>query len=195
MTDTQLYLASASPRRGELLEQIGIPFERIAAECDESIQAGESAEQYVARLALDKAAAGLANLGRRPPRPVLGADTAVVVDDEIFGKPRDAAHAMEMLSKLSGRRHQVWSAVALRHGAQEAVKVQVSHVSMRDISAQEIQRYWASGEPRDKAGAYAVQGMAAIFIQHIEGSYSGIMGLPLFETAQLLEDFGVRILP
>lgn len=195
MTDFHIYLASASPRRRELLTQIGVRFELIALDLDEAPLPDEQPEAYVKRVALDKARAGINALGpEMSKRPVLGADTAVVLDSEILGKPRDYAHALEMLAALSGRSHEVLSAVALADGEKEQVSVQRSRVAMRPISNTEIEAYWASGEPQGKAGAYAIQGHAAIFIAHLDGSFSGVMGLPLYETAELLKDFGINLL-
>ena len=191
MTRPHLVLASASPRRCELLAQIGIEFEQRVADIDETPRAGEPPADYVARLALEKA-----RTVRRAgscAAPVLGADTAVVVDGRILGKPADFADAGDMLRLLSGRVHEVFSAVALVAG-REAVAVNCSTVRFREIHDSEIAAYWRSGEPRDKAGGYAIQGLAAAFIERLDGSYSGVMGLPLYETARLLDDFGIRIL-
>jgi len=188
----QIILASASPRRRELLRQIGISFRQQVAEIDETPRVDEPAEAYVTRLALEKARAVHAQLGDDEV-PVLGADTAVVVDGRPLGKPRDAQHARELLGQLSGREHRVLSAVALVAG-REAVCISDSRVRFRRLGGAEIDAYWRSGEPRDKAGAYAVQGLGAVFIERLEGSYSGVMGLPLFETARLLQDFGIQVL-
>ncbi|MDQ5909839.1 MAG: dTTP/UTP pyrophosphatase [Pseudomonadota bacterium] len=185
-----IYLASASPRRRELLRQIGVSYRLLRIEVDETPGAGESPDDYVARLALAKAQFGCAALGRRQPAPVLGADTAVVVDDVILGKPRDREDGLAMLARLSGREHQVLSAVAVATSTRNAVKVQESRVWFRNLSPVECAAYWDSGEPRDKAGGYGIQGRAATFITHLHGSYSGVMGLPLFETAELLREFG-----
>ncbi|MDX1657137.1 MAG: Maf family protein [Candidatus Competibacteraceae bacterium] len=189
----KLYLASASPRRRELLAQLGVPHQQFAVDVDETPLTGESPEAYVERLALAKARAGRAALASRPPLPVLGSDTAVVADRRILGKPRDQAHALEMLALLSGREHRVLSAVALVAGEREMVRVQTSRVWFRRIAPREAEDYWATGEPADKAGAYAIQGRAAAFISRLDGSYSGVMGLPLFETSQLLEAFGIEL--
>ena len=189
----QLLLASASPRRSELLQQIGVTFERLQAECEEIHRPQESAEDYVCRVALDKARAGYQLVADRG-LPVLGADTAVIVDHHILGKPRDQQHAAEMMRLLSAREHRVLSAVAMVSAQQEKVILQESRVRMRRISEKEMQDYWRSGEPQGKAGGYAVQGLGAIFIEHIAGSYSGIMGLPIYETVQLLQTFGVDVL-
>jgi septum formation protein len=191
-----IYLASGSPRRRELLRQIGVSFRVIGAELDETARSGESAAAYVSRLAEAKAAMGWE--GSRDLRggdlrgaPVLAADTAVVLEGEILGKPADMNDAIAMLLKLSGRAHQVLTAVALRTVGGLEVKVSRSSVAFRSIDPGEARAYWDTGEPRDKAGAYAIQGYAAVFIADLEGSYSGVMGLPLFETAELLKAAGV----
>ena len=189
----QLYLASQSPRRRELLAQIGVVFEVLAANVDETVYAGEDATAYVRRVALEKAQVGWQKLAQQRRRPVLGADTAVVCGTDILGKPRDRADALDMLQRLSGRTHTVLSAVALA-GAGAAVRVQSSRVTFRTLHADECAAYWETGEPLDKAGAYAIQGRAAVFIRRIEGSYSGVMGLPLFETATLLQEAGIGVL-
>lgn len=188
-----LFLASSSPRRRELLAQLGIRFSLLSMELDESHRPGEAAEDYVRRLALDKARAGWASLGDPAARPVLGADTAVIVDGHIMGKPQDRVQGLDMLQRLSGRSHQVLSAVALV-ARREAVRVNCSNVTFRTLSPADCAAYWETGEPRDKAGAYAIQGLAAMFITRLEGSYSGVMGLPLFETAELLQEFGINVL-
>jgi septum formation protein len=185
-----LILASASPRRRELLEQIGVPHEVLAVDVDESPLPGESPEQLVCRLARDKAVAGRALSAAT--RPVLGADTLVVLGGQVFGKPRDAADAMRTLQALSGQVHTVMTAVALAmpDGALLETLSQ-TEVRMRPLSPAEILGYWSSGEPAGKAGAYAIQGRGAAFIEHIRGSYSGVMGLPLYETARLLQAQGL----
>lgn len=188
-----VYLASASPRRQALLAQIGIGFEVLHVEIDERPLAHESPASYVERLALAKARAGRVLLDARDPRPVLGADTAVVVDNHIMGKPGERAEGLRMLQLLSGRTHKVFSAVALA-GARETQSLSCSRVTFRTLTRAECEAYWETGEPRDKAGGYAIQGHAAQFIEHLEGSYSGVMGLPLFETAQLLKEFAIKIL-
>ena len=188
----QIYLASASPRRRELLRQIGVRYRLLRLAVDETPLAEESPHAYVARLALLKARSGCARLGRRLPAPVLGADTAVVVEGTIFGKPRDRADGLAMLARLSGREHQVLSAVALATPERDAVRVQDSRVRFRALTPAECLAYWDSGEPQDKAGGYGIQGRAAAFIVELQGSYSGVMGLPLFETAELLREFGVH---
>lgn len=192
-SSTDLYLASSSPRRRELLLQLGIRYTSLPIEIDEAQWSGEGADDYVRRLALDKARAGWASLGDAAARPVLGADTAVIADGEIMGKPRDRIHGLDMLRCLSGRSHQVLSAVALVD-RREAVRISSSSVTFSSLSAVDREAYWASGEPFDKAGGYAIQGLAAMFITRLEGSYSGVMGLPLYETAELLQEFGINVL-
>lgn len=198
----ELILASGSPRRRDLLASIGIQCEVAPVDIDETPQANESPEHYVLRLAREKAQAGFAALAQRTAgqtagRRVLGADTALALDGRILGKPRDEADAREMLLSLSGRSHQVLSGVALCHGdagrdmrcASELVE---SRVTFRTITPEEAARYWATGEPADKAGGYAIQGFGAVFVSHLEGSYSAVVGLPLHETAQLLSKAGVQ---
>ena len=187
-----IVLASASPRRQALLRQIGVRFRQQVAEVDETPLQNEPAQDYVVRLAVAKACAIRQQSGD-DEAPVLGADTAVVVDGRLLGKPVDVAHARDMLQLLSGRRHQVLSAVALVKDRQ-AVGVSDSNVWFRALSEKDIEDYWNTGEPRDKAGAYGIQGIGAIFIERLEGSYSGVMGLPLYETARLLQDFGIQVL-
>lgn len=185
-----IYLASGSPRRRELLAQIGIEFEVLPIDIDESVQDDEPAEAYVKRVAIDKAQAGLARIEQQnlPLRPVLAADTAVIVDKQILGKPADAQQAREFLQMLSGRQHLVLSGVALATDRNVSMRNQLNQVRFAKLSDTEIDWYVGTGEGLDKAGAYAVQGLAAQFIAHIDGSYSGIMGLPLFETRQLLQE-------
>lgn len=186
-----LHLASGSPRRRELLAQIGVPFVTLIASIDESALPDEPAHGYVERLALEKARAGLACLGDPADAVVLGADTAVVLDGQILGKPQDRAEALATLAALSGRQHQVLTAVALVTAGRETVQVVASQVHFRPLSAAEAEAYWASGEPQDKAGSYGIQGLAAVFVSRIEGSYSAVVGLPLCETAQMLNEFGI----
>ena len=183
-----LCLASVSPRRRELLTQIGVRYLVAAADIDETVRPGERPCEYVARMARDKA---LAVRARGMTLPVLAADTTVVVDEVICGKPRGEAECVAMLQRLSGRTHQVLTAVALAgvRGVDELLSA--SAVRFRALSAAECAAYWRGGEPRDKAGGYAIQGHGAVFIEHLSGSYSGVMGLPLFETAQLLRAAGV----
>ena len=188
-----IFLASQSPRRRELLQQIGVGYELLPVEVDETRLAGESPEDCVQRLALAKARAGRETVPAGCAQPVMGADTLVVSGAEVLGKPADRTAALEMLLRLSGATHQVMTAVALA-GDREAVCMSTSHVTFRTLTVAECEAYWESGEPRGKAGAYAVQGKAALFISRLEGSYSGVMGLPLYETATLLKDFGVVLM-
>lgn len=197
----RIYLASRSPRRRELLHQIGVSFDTLLfrtpprddADVSEDVLPGETVEVYVERVARAKAEGGVIRLQWRNLRrqPVLSADTTLEVDGEIIGKPDDAAHATDILRRLSGRSHRVLTAVALADGERMECLTSVSTVRMRRISDKEIERYIESGEPFDKAGAYGIQGRAAAFVEHIEGSYSGIMGLPLCETWSLLNSFGL----
>jgi septum formation protein len=186
MTRRPILLASASPRRSELLRQVGIDHEIRPVDVDESVRPGEAPSAYVLRLAEAKAAALWQALAPAERRPVLAADTTVALEGEIFGKPADLAAARAMLGRLSGRTHEVHTAVAVLHAGGAAARVSSSSVSLRPLTPAEIDWYWRTGEPADKAGGYAVQGRAAAFIRHIAGSYSGIMGLPLYETWELL---------
>jgi septum formation protein len=204
VSDTLVYLASRSPRRQELLRQIGVVFDELRLrtapgrprDVIEKAHDGEPPLHYVERIARTKAQIGWRCMEERilPPRPVLGADTEVVLDDVIYGKPDNADAAREMLARLSGRRHDVITAVALRWNDDVDVALSISHVTFRRLTAGEIERYVATGEPFDKAGGYAIQGRAAIFITRVEGSYSGVMGLPLAETAALLARSGHPVL-
>lgn len=194
---TRVYLASRSPRRRELLRQIGVGFEMLVLrdhrdrgpDVDETPLPGESPDDYVRRVCLLKAAAGWKRLAERrlPSMPVLSADTTVCLGDEIYGKPSNAEDARRMLFALSGTEHRVLTAVAIQSGARAELAVSESLVRFRELSVQDIDAYIATGEPFDKAGAYGIQGHAATFIPEIRGSYTGIMGLPLYETAMLLE--------
>lgn len=184
-----LYLASGSPRRRELLEQIGVAFSVIAAPIDETPLPNELPELYVERLARGKARAGLAGLGG--PGVVLGADTSVVLDGRILGKPENAAQAQAMLLALGGREHQVLTAVAVTDGTCEQAVCVSSRVRFCAISAARAEAYWHTGEPADKAGGYAIQGLGAVFVESLDGSYSSVVGLPLCETAQLLAQMGI----
>jgi septum formation protein len=189
MTSRRLYLASASPRRRELLDQIGVAYEIVVADIDETPFSNESPEQYVSRLASAKAAAVA---GRVPgDAVVLGADTAVVVEGEILGKPVDRADGLRMLKRLSGTSHDVLTAVAVYFEARTEVRVVRTEIEFRHIDAQECERYWATGEPADKAGGYAIQGGGAVFVKSLQGSYSSVVGLPLFETSALLAEVGI----
>ncbi|MDH3948464.1 MAG: Maf family nucleotide pyrophosphatase [Gammaproteobacteria bacterium] len=186
-----IYLASASPRRQELLTQIGVRFELLKVNVPEVPAPGEIPQDFVQRVALEKARAGKQLLSSDDAHPVLGADTAVVVDGGIFGKPANKDDALAMLTSLSGRKHQVISAVAVV-ADYEATRINISQVTFDNLSREQINAYWNSGECQDKAGAYAIQGRAASFIQDLQGSYSGVMGLPLYETAGLLQQFGIN---
>lgn len=187
-----LYLASKSPRRRELLGRLGLPFDVLDLDIPEHRLPGEAAEDYVRRVAREKAGAGLLTVVGNPAAVVLGADTEVVLDDEVFGKPRDGADAAAMLRRLSGRRHRVMSAVSLVSPAREVQALSVSEVSFAELSDAEIAAYVATGEPAGKAGGYAIQGGAELFITCLSGSYSGVMGLPLHETACLLREMGLQ---
>ena len=187
-----VYLASASPRRRELLQQIGVPFRVVGTAVDEAVRLGEAPPAYVTRLAAAKAEAGWKGSRDAADAPVLAADTAVVLDERILGKPADREDAEGMLRQLSGRTHEVLTAVALRTANGLQSRISRSEVTFRSIAAGEARAYWETGEPADKAGAYAIQGRAAVFIADLRGSYSGVMGLPLFETAELLGRAGVR---
>jgi septum formation protein len=187
-----IYLASQSPRRHQLLQQLGVGFEPIEVTVEECWNGSEPPRKYTARLALDKARAGHRLCEAQRVLPVLGADTAVVIDDDILGKPDSNARAFDMLGRLAGRCHQVYSAVALV-GESEQIAVSVSRVHFRPLSGCERQSYVNTGEPIGKAGAYAIQGLAAAFINQLEGSYSGVMGLPLYETTMLLTRAGISV--
>ena len=202
LLDRSIYLASRSPRRRELLGHIGVKFHLLLfrnrpgtePDVDESPQPGEDPREYVMRMAKMKAAAGwMRMLERNLPRaPVLAADTTVALDGRIYGKPRDRADAEVMLAALSGKRHEVLTAVALQYDDELETALSVSEVQFRELAPEEIREYVATGEPDDKAGAYAIQGRAALFVAEIRGSQSGIVGLPLYETAQLLQKMGAR---
>jgi len=183
-----LCLASGSPRRRELLSQIGVSHIVAGADIDEDVLPGEIPRDYVARLAREKALA-IRRAGQR--LPVLAADTTVVLDGLVFGKPRDREDAVEMLGRLSGRAHEVLTAVALADSRGIAERLNASIVCFRALSPEECAAYWETGEPRDKAGGYAIQGLGAVFIQSLSGSYSAVMGLPLFETGELLRAAGI----
>jgi septum formation protein len=185
----RIRLASKSPRRSQLLRQIGVAHEVRPVDLDESRRPGESPRDYVLRLAHEKASAGAAMGG---DLPVLAADTTVAIGEEIFGKPRDENDGVRMLAALSGRSHGVLTAVALAKEGRIETAISETRVTFRALSEAECRNYWASGEPVDKAGAYAIQGFGAVFITRLEGSYSGVMGLPLCETAALLDSAGVR---
>ena len=188
MAPPVITLASVSPRRRELLNQIGVPHVVVGAHIDESVLPGESAHDYVQRMARTKA---LAVWNQHQELPVLAADTTVVLDGVILGKPEHRDDAVHMLTRLSGRTHEVLTAVALATHSGPTLRVSVSSVRFRVLGAEECAAYWETGEPRDKAGAYAIQGLAAVFVESLQGSYSGVMGLPLFETMELLRSAGV----
>jgi septum formation protein len=181
-------LASVSPRRRELLAQIGVPHIACGADIDETVRPREPPRDYVMRMARQKA---LTLRERGETLPVLAADTTVVLDGVIYGKPHNRDEGIAMLQRLSGRTHEVLTAVALADSQGVALRLSVSSVRFRTLTMEECNAYWETGEPRDKAGGYAVQGAAAVFIESLSGSYSGVMGLPLFETAELLRAAGV----
>lgn len=191
-----LYLASGSPRRWQLLTQLGFAVTKLSSEIDETPLATEAAQAYTERMATQKSHMALALFeqahGHLPKRPVLTADTTVALDGVIFGKPQSREHAQQMLNQLSGRTHQVISAVTIWHQGNRHCATQISEVTFRTLSAADIAAYIDSGEANDKAGAYGIQGLAAVFIEHLSGSFSGVMGLPLFETSQLLEQCGLN---
>jgi len=188
-------LASASPRRRELLAQLGLQPMIVPGEIDESVHAGEQPEVYVRRMATEKARSGRRQMASTNARiPVMAADTTVIIDNKILGKPRNKQDAIRMLKMLSGAEHRVLSAVAMAGKDDVSVLVNTTRVWFRFLSEAEIEAYWYSGEPKDKAGAYAIQGLGAAFVSSIHGSYSGVMGLPLFETLQLLADHGIDVL-
>jgi septum formation protein len=187
--DVQLVLASASPRRRELLAALGIRFLVRPVDLDETPASGETPEALVRRLAAAKARTGVERW--RPPVPVLGADTVVVDEDRALGKPRDRADALAMLARLSGRAHEVLTAVAVATEAGVQLALSRSRVVFRTLAPGEAERYWESGEPVDKAGAYGIQGIGGIFVDRLEGSHSGVVGLPLAETERLLRAAGI----
>ena len=189
----QLYLASRSPRRQELLRQLGLRFEVLPAEVLEQPQPAQSPADYAVSMALAKARTG--STLAREPLPVLGADTDVVLDGEILGKPLNREHGLSLLARLSGRTHEVYSAVAMVLRDRTQTALSVTRVNFAVISPAMASAYWDTGEPVGKAGAYAIQGLGARFVKTIEGSYSGVMGLPLYETCELLKAFGVEIFP
>lgn len=190
-----IYLASASPRRRDLLRQLGVRFEAVAPDVVEAPHDGEPALDYVVRLAHAKSRRGGELVRGRgwAIHPVLGADTEVVLDGEILGKPADRAHALDMLGRLSGRTHQVLTAISLLHQDELYTAVSDNRVTFAPLLTSEIARYWDTGEPADKAGGYAIQGAGAAFVARIEGSYSGIVGLPLYELAQVLKRVGEEL--
>jgi len=190
----QLVLASASPRRKELLDQIGVSYLVHPVDIDETPKDREVALDYVCRVAAEKSAACVSEL--TCSLPVLAADTSVVIDGHILGKPKNREHAMTMLNQLSGKKHSVYSAISLRSQRENKhfQALSKTEVQFRKISTEEIQSYWDTGEPKGKAGAYAIQGLASVFVESIKGSFSGVVGLPLFETAALLSKQGIKII-
>ena len=186
-----LYLASRSPRRRELLRQIGVSFELLDIEVDEGQRPDEPPADYVRRVAEEKAVAGFKQIAAADRRPVLAADTSVVVSGQILGKPENRDHGIWMLGQLSDTTHEVFSAVTLCQSV-PLTRISVSRVTFRKLSEAEMLDYWYTGEPLDKAGSYAIQGLGAQYITRLEGSYSAVMGLPLFETAQLLQQAGIE---
>ena len=203
LTDKKIYLASKSPRRRELLRQVGVEFELLMLRSDpargvdvsEDVLPGEDPHAYVARVAKEKGAFAwnMLQMRRQPLRPILTADTTVTIDGEILGKPTDNKEAVAMLERLSGRTHQVLTSVAVYAERLAEQVTQVSNVRFATLSPAQIRAYCATTEPYDKAGGYGIQGLAALFVEHIEGSHSGIMGLPIFETANLLRKAGYHI--
>ena len=189
MTSVTLHLASSSPRRHEILQALGLSFTAAGVDIDERRRPGETPADMVMRLAAEKAAAAHVD-----SHLVLGADTAVVLGDLVFGKPRDEADAVDMLVQLSGRRHQVMTGVAVLAGTRLDSALSVTEVQFREIRPDEVRAYWQSGEPHDKAGAYAIQGRGGVFVQSITGSYSGVVGLPVIETADLLSKAGLNVI-
>jgi len=188
-----LHLASASPRRQELLSALGLRFDVLPQELDESTLDGEDAGDLVLRLASEKAASAFATLDSEDTAPVLGADTIVVCNGSILGKPGKYEDALQMLRLLSGKEHQVMTAVALHGHEQREHVLSTTRVWFKRLDEDEILAYWQSKEPQDKAGAYAIQGLGAMFVERIEGSYSGVVGLPVFETVSLLAKFGINV--
>ena len=191
MSQPSIYLASQSPRRRELLDQIGVSYQVVSVDVEEQRQAGESPGDYVCRLAREKAQAGLQMYA---DRPTLGADTIVVLGGQVFEKPRSEQEATDMLMALSGNTHEVMTAVNMSHSQQSETIVSVTSVTFRTISDAEARAYWLTGEPKDKAGGYGIQGLGSVFVSQIRGSYSCIVGLPLFETSALLARFGLDLL-
>ncbi len=191
MNQDFIYLASGSPRRRELLDQIGVRYRVIVPGIDESLKAGETPSDYVVRLAGEKA--GAVAVPDDAPAAVLAADTTVVLNGEILGKPGTAGEGADMLGALAGRTHTVFTGVAVRSGDSVSVACSESDVTLGPVSPAQLAAYWDTGEPCDKAGAYAVQGLGAVFVREIRGSFSGVMGLPLYETASLLQAAGVAL--
>jgi len=195
MSSPILILASASPRRQQLLEQLGLTFSVAEQNIDESQHTGETPGLYVQRMAREKADSALRIHRQRENCVVIGADTIVVLNEVVMGKPRDELDARRMLLQLAGREHRVLSAVTVCSTNHSETSLSISRVQFRAISPLEAASYWQTGEPQGKAGGYAIQGLAAMFVKQLSGSYSGVMGLPLYETARLLDDFGISCLP
>lgn len=185
----KLLLASQSPRRAELLKQIGVPFNQFAVDIDESVQNHESPNQYVRRMAQEKSSVGFAKAGDKVV--VLGADTVVVAEDNILGKPLDQADALRMLEMLSDSTHRVLTAVSVTNATQQKTLVVETQVCFGPLTTQQMLTYWQTGEPKDKAGSYGIQGIGGQFVKHIIGSYSAVVGLPLYQTKMLLTEFGI----
>lgn len=192
-TVNQVYLASKSPRRKEILDQMKLQFETLDVDVDEEVIDKEAPEEYVVRVAKEKALAGR-KVAKNIDLPVIGSDTCIFFNGIIMGKPVDKAQGINFLSQLSAQQHEVITGVSICGEFKTESLVQRNRVTFRKLDIKEIESYWETGEPVDKAGAYAIQGLGAVFIQNIEGSYSGIMGLPIFETAQLLKKFGIDCL-
>jgi len=190
--DYDFYLASRSPRRVQLLREAGYRFDCLPADVPEIVRPGESPADFARRLAGDKAGAVSRQLDGGRALPVVGADTDVSIDGQILGKPQDRTDAVDMLLRLSGRAHQVHTAVVVRRGVEQAIDCTCTEVFFGRITRAEAEAYWESGEPADKAGAYAIQGLAGRWVREIRGSYSGVVGLPVFETMELLRRFGVE---
>jgi len=190
--ESLLYLASKSPRRAQLLKQIGVDFSVLAVDIPEQIQLHETAQSYVQRLAGEKAIAGFCEI-KNADATVIAADTLIYINHQVLEKPKNKADAIDMLTMLSGNTHSVLTALSIKNKNKSETIFQSSDVTMRNITQQEMDAYWDCGEPRDKAGAYAIQGKAAVFISQLQGSYSGVMGLPLYETANLLKKFDVDV--
>lgn len=189
----RLILASTSPRRKELLQQIGVLFTQMSVDINEDVIHGESAEDYVLRLAAEKSAAGFKQLSieEQSNSIILSADTSVVCDDKILSKPIDLADSKDILLQLSGNNHRVLTAIGIHSRDKNIQQLVSTDVSFREITVEEIEAYWKTGEPQDKAGSYGIQGLAAVFVKSIQGSYSNVVGLPLCETAQLLNQFNI----
>ncbi|XDZ51110.1 nucleoside triphosphate pyrophosphatase [Neisseriaceae bacterium CLB008] len=196
MSTPFIYLASGSPRRHELIQQLGLATQKLPSDIDETPLPLEAAQAYTERMAYEKSlhAQACLNAQNLASAPILTADTSVALNGQIFGKPTDAAHASAMLSALAGQTHQVITVVGVFHQGQYQHVTQISEVTFAPLSASQIERYIATGEPMDKAGAYGIQGIGGVLVSHLSGSFTGVMGLPLFETAQLLKRCGLDLL-